>query len=44
MSLAGGKNGVSVEAEQVVGDAICGFIGASVFCPVDFDGNIESFF
>ncbi len=44
MSLAGGKDRVLVEVEQVVGDAVSGFVGASVFCPGNFDGNIEAFF
>jgi len=42
LSLAGGKNGVLVEAEYVVGDGVSGFVGASMFC--HFDGNIDSFF
>ena len=44
MSLAVSKNGVLVEADSVVGNVVSGFVGASVFCPGDFDGNIEPFF
>ena len=44
LSLTGGKNRVLIEVEQVVADAVHGLVGASVFCPGNFDGNIEPFF
>jgi hypothetical protein len=28
----------------VVSDTVSGFVGASVFCPGDFDGDINPFF
>ncbi len=44
MGLAGGKNGVSIEADEVVGDAVCGFEGAFMFRSGNFDGDVKPLF